>query len=926
MYLTIASDDQGPHMGYVLCKNPQSPPFERDFGNSTSGKRLVHAEYLSEQHWRLQIINDEVFIQQQLKDENRPFYLSARAYAVNPANLKGVTVALGSAINGVNTTKGVVSDEQFHAVRALEFHIGPFTVEAAFVQEMFVGLGFAYENIGDADTPLAVAARLTIQSSITEALQRLVVGSYALTTGQNATKELNPDLVRALIKACKGWLNNSPVRDRVIARLVRWNKDLRKEFEKALAPEDKADEDEAPKESEEKESLHVRRHDVVLGEISKLVGPTGLVEAMNLGEAAGVTPMRPAYVLDLGAGDGKLTVRLVRDYKHARVVAIEGSEWSLAKLRRKTRGAYLRLDNIIAPYVEENLLAPDVMVLSEVIEHLTAPDRRLLISQISRLWRAKAVIITTPNRDYNAVFGMAEGELRHKDHKVEYDKEQLAREVINPLVADGYDVRVVPLLDETYQGRFPLVSSVDANLGLATGLIPPFGALVQPSFVVVAVRRPDAETHGPHAVHRARDLHAPLHIVTTGYTVDFQEMQTGLVHPVWMGHRHNLVWLAPTVPPVEYLPAQPTYLEHPEGAFKYFAERRVRRVVAQQKYMGSRATIVAFSSKEAAERMGYPEPIYVTSRQGYPFFNGSIAALVGDAKSPAYLGDGGVPGTTRDSLALAGLYHDLVRSRVFEGNDVVVLDCEALPWSFKAGVATERDNLLDRDFRRPIHAMIADARAKSDLQAAGAAAFALRALTYYDREEPLRFVPFSVLFLAKVDGEENKFVTQTLAEQWPVDRQMRWISDRLFDTKDGMGMAYFEPCLWHAVDLDDALSKRLSVASWEHYTGDGGEGYVYKPNDPELMPDAAPVQRALKVRGPEYLRLIYGPRYQEPQFFEKLVRRNVGKKRRLALQENELARFILQSFGRQQLRERDRYVAAFLGVDGVQGEGMDKTL
>jgi hypothetical protein len=95
---------------------------------------------------------------------------------------------------------------------------------------------------------------------------------------------------------------------------------------------------------------------------------------------------------------------------------------------------------------------------------------------------------------------------------------------------------------------------------------------------------------------------------------------------------------------------------------------------------------------------------------------------------------------------------------------------------------------------------------------------------------------------------------------------------------------------------------------------------------PETLPDGAPVQPALKVRGRDYLRLIYGMNYLEPAFFEKVKRRSVAAKRRLALQENLLADRILRAFMRGERHEKDRYVAAFLGCDGVEGRSIDATL
>jgi len=71
-------------------------------------------------------------------------------------------------------------------------------------------------------------------------------------------------------------------------------------------------------------------------------------------------------------------------------------------------------------------------------------------------------------------------------------------------------------------------------------------------------------------------------------------------------------------------------------------------------------------------------------------------------------------------------------------------------------------------------------------------------------------------------------------------------------------------------------------------TASGGEGMVVKP---ALNPDASraqPTQPGLKVRGAEYLRIIYGPDYLDADHLKTLKKRSVGRKRSLAAREYAL--------------------------------------
>jgi protein phosphatase len=87
------------------------------------------------------------------------------------------------------------------------------------------------------------------------------------------------------------------------------------------------------------------------------------------------------------------------------------------------------------------------------------------------------------------------------------------------------------------------------------------------------------------------------------------------------------------------------------------------------------------------------------------------------------------------------------------------------------------------------------------------------------------------------------------------------------------------------VDVTDADSLARGVAWWEALTAVGGEGMVVKPLGGVTRGKKGLVQPGLKVRGREYLRIIYGPNYTEPANLVRLRNRSLGHKRSLALRE-----------------------------------------
>jgi protein phosphatase len=90
------------------------------------------------------------------------------------------------------------------------------------------------------------------------------------------------------------------------------------------------------------------------------------------------------------------------------------------------------------------------------------------------------------------------------------------------------------------------------------------------------------------------------------------------------------------------------------------------------------------------------------------------------------------------------------------------------------------------------------------------------------------------------------------------------------------------PTRHRVVDVTDPSQQTEAVAWWEGLTAEGGEGMVVKPIDAIAPGRRGLVPPGIKVRGGEYLRIIYGPTYTEPPHLERLRQRGLGRKRSLA--------------------------------------------
>jgi protein phosphatase len=121
---------------------------------------------------------------------------------------------------------------------------------------------------------------------------------------------------------------------------------------------------------------------------------------------------------------------------------------------------------------------------------------------------------------------------------------------------------------------------------------------------------------------------------------------------------------------------------------------------------------------------------------------------------------------------------------------------------------------------------------------------------------------------------------------------------------------------WREVPLADERAVADAVAWWTRLTEDGGEGMVVKPAMFVARGAKGLVQPALKTRGHEYLRLIYGPEYTLPGKLERLRERGLSGKRSLALREFALGLEAVQRFvANEPLRRVHECVFAILVLE-----------
>ncbi len=377
-----------------------------------------------------------------------------------------------------------------------------------------------------------------------------------------------------------------------------------------------------------------------------------------------------------------------------------------------------------------------------------------------------------------------------------------------------------------------------------------------------------------------------------------------------------LVYLPPTMSPPE-TSTRPDLLEHPAEAFAHYRRQGVARVVCEEKHMGSRAVVAVCRDAAAAARRFGVAPSdgigIVTTRTGRRFFDDR-------ALEKALLG------RVAGALGESGLLDEL-------GADWVVLDAELLPWSAKAQALV-----------REQYAAVG-AAAEAGLGAAvsaleGAAARGVDVATLLEREreraglvaryrDAYRRYCWPVAGIADLRLAPFHLLASGRAEPGAKGGQVHVDRDHLWHMEVARRLAAVDPALLLAtahrtVELGDDASVAAATAWWEELTGRGGEGMVVKPLEFLARGARGLLQPAIKCRGREYLRIIYGPEYTRPEHLERLRARGLSAKRSLALRELALGIEGLERFVRgEPLR---RVHECVFGVLALESEPVDPRL
>ncbi len=458
MLLTITNTEPpATDLGYLLCKNPaRRQSFELPFGQAhvfcpeASAERCTAALLLE--------INGIAVARQQQgsrADAALAAYVNDRPYVASSFLSVAIARVFGTALSGRSKERPELAASRLPLearLPAVRCHGGE-----ALVRRLFEPLGYSLAVEAHALDPMfpdwGDSECYTVTLAARCRLRDLLAHLYVLVPVLDEEKHywVGEEEVEKLLRHGAGWLGAHPEHELIARRYLKRQRDLMQEALRRLADEDvqpaEADREGAADEAEE-----------------RLATPR-LSEQRLAAVIAGVKEAGARTVIDLGCGEGSLLRALMEDRELARIAGMDVSPRALSRAQAKlgldrlspAQRERVELFHGSLTYRDRRLAGYDVAVLVEVIEHVDPPRLAALERAVFEYARPRVVLVTTPNREYNALFpGMRSGSLRHRDHRFEWTREEFQGWCLGVAGRRGYSVAFRPIGPE------------DQNLGAPT--------------------------------------------------------------------------------------------------------------------------------------------------------------------------------------------------------------------------------------------------------------------------------------------------------------------------------------------------------------------------------------------------------------------------------------------------------------------------
>ena len=446
MLLTLSTThNPATDLGYLLHKNPANlNVVELAFGEA----KVFYTEASEERCTAVLLLDlDPVKLSRRRRsDFALEPYVNDRPYVVSSFFSVALGRAFGTALSGRSKDRPELVTTPIPL--EVEMPVVPSRGGEDLVRRLFEPLGYEVSTsrlpldpemepiLGDGDS-----AYCSVSLKATVCVRDLLRHLYVLIPVLDDRKHywVGEAEVVKLLRRGEGWLGDHPEKEVISHRFLDRRRHLSRAALRQLEDEASGDDDSDEAQDAEEQTLErkVRLHDLRLDQVRDELRATGA-----------------ATVLDLGCGEGKLLQRLVKERQFRRLVGVDASTRALEIAHRRLHledatpkmKERLQLLHGALTYRDERLEGFDAAALVEVIEHLDPPRLSALEQVVFACARPETVVVTTPNREYNANFeSLPAGRFRHRDHRFEWTRAEFREWAERVAEAHGYDVRWEPV-------------------------------------------------------------------------------------------------------------------------------------------------------------------------------------------------------------------------------------------------------------------------------------------------------------------------------------------------------------------------------------------------------------------------------------------------------------------------------------------------
>ena len=431
MLLTLSTTHSpATDLGYLLHKNPaRAQVFDLSFGKA----HVFYPEASEERCTAALLLDvDPVGL---VRGRGRVLtdYVNDRPYIASSFLSVAIARVFGSALGGRSSERPELVDQ------ALPLSAGITALRCGGegpVRELFEPLGYDV-TVDPPDTAAAAGRYRNVTLSGDKRLAELLTHLYVLVPALDDRKHywISDDEVDKLLARGKGWLEAHPRRETIARRYLKHRASLVTEALARLS--DDAAEEAAASNPPPDAPAPIPLADQRIAAVTRVLAESGATR-----------------VLDLGCGEGRLLEALMASPRFAEIVGVDVSTGALARAERR-----LKLDRLpdrqrqrvkllqgSLTYRDRRLAGYDAAAVVEALEHLDPARLPMLEQALFGHAKPGAVVLTTPNREYNALYpGIPDGGLRHPDHRFEWTRAEFRAWADAVAEEHGYTVTHLPV-------------------------------------------------------------------------------------------------------------------------------------------------------------------------------------------------------------------------------------------------------------------------------------------------------------------------------------------------------------------------------------------------------------------------------------------------------------------------------------------------